>query len=285
MVAININAEGAGFRVSGRDRLDLAASAGAGISRRLARRLIEERRVLVNGRLVAVASRAVIAGDRIGVVPASFEIHAIRSTASWIAVDKPAGVPTQPGRDSGPVSMLELSAAWLDRRGESGELFVVHRLDTGTSGVLLFARTSASAASLSRAFADRHAQKEYVAIVHGRLADRFAIDAPIGRTGPSAFGVVPTGEPAHTDVTPLEICDTATLVRATITTGRTHQIRIHLAHSGYALFGDRKYGSRDDAERLMLHASRLVTPPTGELDAPLPGPMREFWTLLAAPRA
>src|SRR6266550_7758590 len=125
-------------------RLDQAIAAlHPEISRRRARELIAARRVLVNERAVSIASRDVKDEDRIAVAEDVPEIAVIRETEDWIAVDKPAGMPTQPTRDREQRSLEELL------RLRFREIWLVHRLDTPTSGVVLFARSAASAARLS----------------------------------------------------------------------------------------------------------------------------------------
>lgn len=275
------------FRVGARERLDLALAAGApSVSRRQARRFIEGRLVFVNARPVAVASRFVAPGDRIAVVPLTAEITILQRTPEWIAIDKSAGMPTQPGRNSGPVSAIEVAAATLDRSGDASELFVVHRLDTGTSGVLLFARSSSAAARLSRLFSGRTIEKEYEALVHGAVDAAFTIDAAIGRTGPASFGIVQSGDRAVSHVEPVESTQLVSRLAIAIETGRTHQIRVHLAHSGHPVVGDRKYGAHSaldrHAGRLMLHAAVLRHPDFGELRSPLPADMRMFWDTVRA---
>src|SRR5712671_2354132 len=129
-------------------RLDQAiAIRNPGISRRKARELIAARRVLVNERLVSIASREVDAGDRIAVVEDAPDLAIIREADDWIAVDKPAGMPTQPARDRAQRSLEELLRLLFR------EIWLVHRLDTPTSGVVLFAKTSDAAARLSALFA------------------------------------------------------------------------------------------------------------------------------------
>src|SRR3954452_8325146 len=129
-------------------RLDQAIAArNPDISRRKARELIAARRVLVNERAGSIAAREVDADDRIAIVEDVPEIAIIRESDDWIAVDKPAGMPTQPTRDREQRSLEELL------RLRFREIWLVHRLDTPTSGVVIFAKTSDAAARLSALFA------------------------------------------------------------------------------------------------------------------------------------
>ena len=227
-------------------RLDQAIAARyPELSRRKARELIAAKRVLVNERLVAVASREVSETDRIAIVEAEPHLDVIRETAEWVAINKPPGMPTQPPRDRATRSAEELL------RARYREIYLVHRIDTPTSGVVVFARTRKAAAELSELFATGTIQKTYVAIVAGAV-EPTTIDTPID------------GKEAITIVRPRN-----GLVECEIKTGRTHQIRIHLASIGHPILGDRRYGG-PPAPRLMLHAWKLEHASLGVLEAPIP---------------
>jgi len=225
-------------------RLDQAIAARfPQYSRRKARELIAGRRVLVNERLVSIASREVEDDDRIAVVEAEPELEIIGETGDWIAVNKPAGMPTQPARDRAVRSLEELL------RLRYREIYLVHRIDTPTSGVVIFARTRAAAAELSRLFASGEIRKLYLARVDPPIVNELTIDTPI--EGKEAITIVrPHGD----------------LVEVEIRTGRTHQIRIHLSGIGHPVAGDRRYGGLS-APRLMLHAWKLSHSDVGELEA------------------
>jgi 23S rRNA pseudouridine1911/1915/1917 synthase len=236
-------------------RLDQAIAARhPEISRRKARELIAERRVLVNEKPVAVASREVSERDRIALVPDDTpQIDVIRETADWVAVNKPAGMATQPTRDRSSRSLEELL------RVRYRKIHLVHRIDTQTTGVVVFARSAAAAAKLSAMFAGREVRKLYLAVAEGLIAEETVIESPIG------------DRDAHTVVRPLRELDGATLVEAEILTGRTHQIRIHLKSIERPVVGDRRYGSTVAAPRMLLHAWKLDHPFFGgELIAPPP---------------
>jgi RluA family pseudouridine synthase len=234
-------------------RLDQAIAARfPEISRRRARELIAARRVLVNERAVSIASREVNAHDRIAVAEDEPEIAVIRETDDWIAADKPAGMPTQPARDRAQRSLEELL------RLRYHAIWLVHRLDTPTSGIVLFARSQTAAAELSALFAQSAIRKTYVAIVEGMMTDEQVVDAAV------------QGKEARTTFRPLRNDGVSTLVEVVIDTGRTHQIRIHAASINHPVAGDRRYGSGTRAKRLMLHAWKLEHPRLGVLEAPLP---------------
>ena len=206
----------------------------------------------MNDRPVAVASREVSDADRITLIEGDTDLTIIRETPDWIAVDKPAGLSTSPDRERKRRSLEELL------RAKYREVFVVHRIDTGTSGVVVFARTRAAAARLSELFATRSVRKLYLALIEGSIPHDVTIESPIG------------GKDAHTIVRPLEQRGDTTLVEAEILTGRTHQIRIHLKSIERPVLGDRRYGSSMPAPRMMLHAWKLEHEELGTLVAPSP---------------
>jgi RluA family pseudouridine synthase len=202
---------------------------------------------------VAVASREVSERDRITIAEELPELTIIRETRDWVAVDKPAGMPAQPTRDRVTRSLEE----WLRIRYR--QIYLVHRIDTQTTGVVVFARTRAAAAELSSLFASREIAKTYLAVAEGTIDHEMTIESPIG------------GKDAHTIVKPLRQLDGSTLVEARILTGRTHQIRIHLKFIERPVVGDRRYGSSMPSARMLLHAWKLEHAFFGgELVAPVP---------------
>jgi RluA family pseudouridine synthase len=230
-------------------RLDQAIAARfPDLSRRKARELLSSGRVLVNQRRVSIASREVRHGDHISIVEPQAEVPEIANHEEWIAVDKPAGMPTQPPRDRAQISLEEIL------RAKYRKIWLVHRLDTPTSGVIVFARNPASAARLSRLFASREIRKTYLARVDPPITESVTINSPID------------GKDAVTIVRPRE----REVVEVEIETGRTHQIRRHLSSIGHPVIGDRRYGSTVNAPRLMLHAWRIEHTDLGLIEAPVP---------------
>lgn len=221
------------------------------ISRRKARELIAAGRVLVNSHPVRIASREVPDDAQLALAGDLPVVEVIASGGDWLAVNKPAGLPTQPARDRATLSLEEVL------RVEHREIFLVHRLDTPTSGVVLFARNSAAAAKFSELFAGGAIRKTYLAIVSGTIERETTIDTPID------------GKHAMTIVRPLR----GSLVEVEIKTGRTHQIRIHLASIGHPVAGDQRYGG-PPAPRLMLHAWKLEHDSIGTVEAPPPAALR-----------
>lgn len=235
-------------------RLDQAVAARyPELSRRKARELIAAKRVFLNDRPVGVASREVSDRDRITIAEELPELSILRETDDWVAVNKPSGIPTQPARDRKQRSLEELL------RMRYRTIHLIHRIDTQTSGVVVFAKHRKSAAALSQLFVSRAIRKTYLAVIEGTLAEERVIETPID------------DKSALTHVRPIRALDASTtLIEADILTGRTHQIRIHMQSIGHPVVGDRRYGSTR-AGRLMLHAWKLAHETFGgEIVAPVP---------------
>lgn len=160
-----------------------------------------------------------------------------------------------------------------------GAVYLMQRLDRGTSGVMFFSKRSDLNVRLTRQFERKRIRKLYLAICTGELAEQQTIDAPLARIGAIKFGVREGGKRAITHVHPIEATPSGSLVDIHLETGRTHQIRVHLAAIGHPLAGDWLYGERD-AVRPMLHAARLemTHPLTNEplrVTAPVPEDFRD----------
>ncbi|MDX2167031.1 MAG: RluA family pseudouridine synthase [Deltaproteobacteria bacterium] len=247
------------------DRLDRAVAHGAGLSRTAARARIAAGAVFLNGQRCKVASRLVRPGDRlrVGALPTAIApaaLTVLHEDAALIAIDKPVGMPSAPTAQAAAGSAQTVLEAQIGVR-----LFVVHRLDAATSGVLVFARTRTAAAALSQAFADQQVGKRYLALVAASpAAERGEIDQALGSARGRAT-LDPAGRAARTSWAVAERRADATLLAVEPHTGRMHQIRAHLASAGMPIIGDRLYGGRT-APRLMLHAAEVRLPlPSGEL--------------------
>lgn len=199
-----------------------------------------------------------------------------------VVVDKPSGVTVHPGagRSTGTLA-AGLLARYPDVEGvgEPGRWGLVHRLDRETSGVLLVARTPDAYAVLTAALRRREIGRHYLALVKGTFSlPRGTIDAPIGRdpNRPRRRALVPTGRRAVTHYRMERQWRDVALLGVDLETGRTHQIRVHLAGIDHAVIGDRVYGGRDPVRspRLFLHAATIrFTHPSGEemeVSSPLP---------------
>lgn len=177
-----------------------------------------------------------------------------------VVADKPAGLPTVPGR---PVELQD--CLWRRVREAVPDALVVHRLDMATSGLVLFARGPAAQRTLSAAFATRRVDKRYVAVVHGRLADDAGtIALPLAADWPNRprQKVDPDrGKPSTTHYTVLARSAATTRLALEPRTGRSHQLRVHLAAIGHPILGDTLYGDaavQAAAPRLLLHAAGLA---------------------------
>ena len=187
-------------------------------------------------------------------------------------VDKPAGLVVHPAPShTGPTLVSELEGV-LGGGGDPERPGIVHRLDRGTSGLLVVARNDEAHAALQAAVRERDVERAYLALAGGRLGSRTGtIDAPIGRASRQRHRMAVSGaasRQARTHFTVLELFDAETYLEARLETGRTHQIRAHFAAIGHPLTGDSTYGgeARYGLERQFLHAHRLAFahPASGE---------------------
>jgi 23S rRNA pseudouridine1911/1915/1917 synthase len=183
-------------------------------------------------------------------------------------LDKPAGIVVQRGFDPHEQTLWDLATA------HTTPLFLLQRLDRGTSGVIFFSKREEMNVRITRRFEKKAIRKRYLAIVEGELAERQTIDAPMERIGAIKFAVGEGGKQAITDVEPLHATPRGSLVSVNLRTGRTHQIRVHLSAIGHPLAGDWLYGERS-ADRPMLHSAQLdmTHPATNaplQVAAPLP---------------
>jgi tRNA pseudouridine32 synthase / 23S rRNA pseudouridine746 synthase len=171
-----------------------------------------------------------------------------------VVVDKPPGLSVIPGREKG-ANLRALLEGQLGR-----QVWVVHRLDRDTSGVLVFALTAEAHRAWSMAFEQGEVKKRYLALVEGAVSAPLDLDAPLAPARRSRMKVSPDGKAARTLVRPIEAFEGATLVEAEPLTGRTHQIRVHLSHAGHPLLFDHQYrrGAQSSViARTPLHAARL----------------------------
>ena len=191
----------------------------------------------------------------------------------WLAVvDKPAGLVVHPAPSHEGPTLVDELAEILGGGGDPERPGIVHRLDKGTSGLLVVARGDQPHAALQEQVRRREVERIYLALAGGRLASRTGtIDAPIGRAARQRHRMAVSGaasREARTHFTVLELLNRESYVEARLETGRTHQIRAHFAAIGHPLTGDPTYGGADryDLRRQFLHAHRLSFehPITGE---------------------
>ena len=216
-----------------------------------------------------------------------------------IAIDKPAGLAVHGGSGISHGVVEQLRAA----RPHAPFLELVHRLDRDTSGVLMLAKRRSALLALHRQLREGRVQKLYLVLVKGRWRDekrsvRLPLDKYVLGTGERRVAVSEKGAPAHTVFRLRRAWQDWSLLEAELKTGRTHQIRVHLAHLGFPIAGDEKYGdfalnkslAREGLKRMFLHAARTVIehPQTGaslSLEAPLPAPLESFLATLGNPAA
>ncbi|MBI2847951.1 MAG: RluA family pseudouridine synthase, partial [Chloroflexi bacterium] len=229
------------------------------ITRTHAQRLIAGGYIRVNGRL-AKAGLKISAGDSItvsippptpsGLVPDAIPLHILYEDADLMVIDKPPGLTVHPAPGHPRGTLANAILARLERSPEGGEWWrpgIVHRLDKDTSGLIVVARNSAAHLSLTSQFKSRSVVKIYQALVKGRLTPQEGIiEAPIGRDTRHrermAIVAEGKGRPARTKYRVIKYIDDYTLVEIMPETGRTHQIRVHLAAIGYPVVGDATYG-------------------------------------------
>ena len=196
------------------------------------------------------------------------ELQILFEDETALAVAKPAGRPTIPGRGD----IGEPVSAELARRA-GRPLFVVHRLDLDASGVLLFAKTAEAHRRLSLDFEARRVRKTYLALVQGAVGADGAVDRPLRAFGSGRMGTAADGKPSLTRYAVRKAGRGCTLLAAEPVTGRRHQIRVHLYSLGHPILGDRLYGEPrpvGGAPRLMLHALSLEAPGLPPLSCPPP---------------
>jgi 23S rRNA pseudouridine1911/1915/1917 synthase len=271
------------------ERLDRIVALEAGVSRHEAASSISAGGVTVNGRVVAKGSTRVEAGDVIeaDVAPAavvsvsadpSVRFAVVYEDDDVIVIDKPAGLVVHPGAGHAEGTLVHgLLSRYPEIAGvgESERPGIVHRLDSGTSGLMVVARTEAAREALVDALSTREVTRQYRALTWGEVDGLDGvIDAPLGRSTRerTKMAVVADGREARTRY---EVVDRftmpakLTLLECTLETGRTHQIRVHLAAIGHPVVGDTRYGRARPAlrcDRPFLHAERLAFahPVTGE---------------------
>ena len=267
------------------ERLDAALARMFGLSRATAADLVTSGNVLVAGRPAAKSER-VPAGEWLEVtlppppvtrlpepVPG---LVIVAEDDDIVVVDKPAGVAAHPTPGwSGPTVLdgLRATGHTIASSGAAERQGIVHRLDAGTSGLMVVAKSEPAYSALKRAFREREVDKRYHALVQGHPDPlRGTVDAPIGRhpAGDGRFAVITGGRPSVTHYDTLEAFRAASLIEVKLETGRTHQIRVHMAALRHPCAGDRLYGAdpvladRLGLTRQWLHAVQLgFTHPTG----------------------
>jgi 23S rRNA pseudouridine1911/1915/1917 synthase len=284
------------------ERLDRVVAVVGGIARSEASSLVEAGRVALNGVVVTTRTRRVVPGDAVRVdlderrsvgaleADASVEFDVVYDDEHVIVVNKAPGLVVHPGTGNETGTLVHgLLARYPELAGlavddQARRPGIVHRLDKGTSGLLMVGRSAETVRALIAQLADRSVSRRYLALAWGVFDSTSGlIDAPVGRSDadPTRMAVTPSGKTARTRyqvkqtfTTP----DPTALLECWLETGRTHQIRVHLAAIGHPVVGDARYGGARNAvhaPRPLLHAAQLSFdhPVTGvrvTFDAPLP---------------
>jgi 23S rRNA pseudouridine1911/1915/1917 synthase len=261
-------------------RIDIFLAAATDLSRRASRRLLADGEVWMNGKPIRVQSRTVNSGDVIDILRPAEELGidplpkvgapTVLYEDSWLLVAaKPAGVLSASAENMQPGELAFDQQVLIAKAVEDGKrpyLRLLHRLDRVTSGAILFARHSEALPPLTAAWRDGKVERIYVAVVEGAPDfERTEIDQPIGRDRSHTwrFLVDPAGREARTEARVLaRTDDDLAVIECRLITGRTHQVRVHLASLGYPVLGDRLYGSKraDRVGRPLLHAASLTLP-------------------------
>lgn len=286
-------------------RLDQFIVRSSGLSRSAVQRLIQEERVRIGGRplkasyRVRARNRVVVAlppPEHLGLEPEPIPLDLLYEDPDVLVVNKPPGLVVHPGagrRRGTLVNALLHHCPGLSAIGQTERPGIVHRLDKETSGCLVVAKTEIAHRALTRQFETRQVKKTYLALVHGSVKTaRGKITLPIGRHERERKRMAVRtrkGRETETIFHVLRAVPDCTLLAVVPTTGRTHQIRVHLAAIGHPVVGDKLYGGRRErtsrwrAARQLLHAWKLdfAHPCTGarvESTAPLPPDFQEVLT-------
>ena len=270
------------------ERVDAALARLLGFSRTVAADIVSAGGVSLDGRRLAKSDRLSAGGwlevewqsksDPVVVPVIVKDLGIIYDDDDIVVVDKPAGVAAHPSIGwEGPTVLGALAGAGftIATSGAAERRGIVHRLDVGTSGLMVVAKSESAYTALKRAFHDREVDKIYHAVVQGHPdPSAGTIDAPLGRHPGSSwkFAVVSDGKPSVTHYETLEAFPAATLLEIELETGRTHQIRVHMAAQRHPCVGDTMYGAdptlsaRLGLSRQWLHAHRLgfMHPSSGE---------------------
>ncbi len=303
------------------ERLDRTVAMLAGVTRSVAAELVTQGRIVLDGQPVLRRADTLAAGQRlqitllpaesIGLVPDdTVEFAVVYEDADLLVLDKPAGLVVHQGAGNHQGTLVEgLVARYPDLAelaasggGEPTRPGIVHRLDKGTSGLLVVARTADAYRMLAAQFKEHSTTRSYGALVAGAVSEESGVvDAPIGRSvrRPTRMAVRSEGRPARTRFHVLERYQGPlefTLLEVTLETGRTHQARVHLAAIGHPVIGDDRYGGPEarpveilkqvEPGRVLLHARRLtLVHPDGDTrtwESPLPADMTAVLSALSS---
>ncbi|MGG4220577.1 RluA family pseudouridine synthase [Paenibacillus jamilae] len=248
---------------------------------KLASKLLQENGVQISVNLLKLR---LFSKERTGIEADWYNLNVLFEDDFMLIVNKPAGMEVHPSTHGQKGTLANAVAAYFEMTGKACKVRPIHRLDKDTTGPVVFAKNEVASIILEKSLKDKNIDRLYVAIAEGSFSKmKGTIDAPIGqdRLHSTRRRVSETGLPAVTHYEVAEQLGEHTLVRLRLTTGRTHQIRVHLSHIGHPIAGDGMYGGkRIYISRQALHGERLIYnhPWTGKkihVSAPIPQDMRQ----------
>ena len=250
------------------ERFDVVATALLGdYSREQIKRWIQSGELTLDGARASASTR--ISGDECidldalliaredWQTPQHVPFTVVHEDGALLIIDKPPGVVVHPGAGTADGTLVNGLLHAFPELVVVPRAGIVHRLDKDTSGLMLIARRLEVHARLVKMIAAREVGRRYLVLVHGVVAHALSVDAPIGRhpRARTSMAVIGSGRPALTDFRPIATARGMTLLEAQLSTGRTHQIRVHLAHAGYPVVGDARYGRAGTRVPMVEHAA------------------------------
>lgn len=290
------------FEVDKTDRLDKFLASKVDVSRSRVQKAIKMGEVMVDGAIVTDPDFNVSVGSQLSLPefgsdhlkPSDVVLNVVFQNDDLAVIDKQAGLVVHPGAGNTEDTLANALLKYfpgIENVGDAHRPGIVHRLDEDTSGLIVVAKSAKAYDFLKKTFQDRNIEKEYLALVHGRIPDLHAwVDLPITKAPSHRKMKIGEGKEALTEYwvlahTDEDALDQYTLVRVKLHTGRTHQIRLHMQAIGYPLVGDQVYGGQykksdqELLERQFLHAYRLkfqlLDNSWVELLSPLPQDLQE----------
>ncbi len=268
MKQISIKSESGG-------RLDAVLTANLeDITRQKVQKAIKDGLVSVNGEPIKKPSFKITEGDKIKIKllqskapnlkAQKIELDIVHEDDDYLIINKPAGLVVHPAPGHADSTLVNAILYHLkdqiSRKDDPVRPGIVHRLDKETSGIIIVAKNDKAHQNISTQIAERTVQKKYITLVEGVIDHKGRIEAPIGRHPGRRqdMTVLKTGKNAVTEFIPIKHFENATLLEIDLKTGRTHQIRVHMASIGHPVLGDKKYGKTAGLERQFLHAAEIT---------------------------